>query len=277
MISSPLKISLGAVAATLIVSAVGYAASNRVSVTEQGSKRCIAANGVPDHATGQFPNRNNPHRISAQNVSACLPANPRKGGTARRVGTIGIAKNGVIIRPGTADYYDASSPRGHSRDRSSGWNLDGMGASDTLGLDRQNAHVGPNGEYHYHGMPPALTAAATGEGTLMGWAADGFEIHYIGSKARSSYMLLPGTRDSAPGGAHDGTYVEDWQYVKGAGNLDRCNGAMVNGKYVYFATDTYPFFPRCLYGTEITQLGPEGGQGGQRPRGQGRPPRPPRG
>lgn len=43
------------------------------------------------------------------------------------VKTVDIAKNGIIIRPGTADYFDASSPRGHSRNRSSDWNLDGMG------------------------------------------------------------------------------------------------------------------------------------------------------
>lgn len=49
------------------------------------------------------------------------------------VKTVGIAKNGIIIRPGTADYFDASSPRGHSCNRSSGWNLDGMGPDNTLG------------------------------------------------------------------------------------------------------------------------------------------------
>ena len=49
------------------------------------------------------------------------------------VKTVGIAKNGIIIRPGAADYFDASSPRGHSCNRSSGWNLDGMGPDNTLG------------------------------------------------------------------------------------------------------------------------------------------------
>jgi hypothetical protein len=29
---------------------------------------------------------------------------------------------------------------------------------------------------------------------------------------------------------------------------------MVNGRYVYFATDAYPYFPRCLYGTKITRI-----------------------
>lgn len=231
---------------------LGVVATAAVNVTTPAGERCIRSDGLPDHKTGQFPNRNNPHKIRAQSITFCVTATPTKGNTARQVPVTGIAINGVKIRPGTADYYDASSPRGHSRDRSSGWNLDGMGARDLLGLDAQNAHVGPEGDYHYHGMPPALVSV--NGSTLVGWAADGFEIHYIGSGARSSYMLLPGARDSAPGGQHDGTFNEDWTYVKGAGNLDQCNGGTAGGRYVYFATDTYPFFPRCLYGTEITRI-----------------------
>ena len=236
----------------LLIAGAAYAATNRVSISDSGGQRCITSNGIPNHATGQFPNRGNPHAIESQNTRFCVASTPTKGNKAQMVPTTGIALNGVLIRPGTADYYDASSPRGHSRDRSSGWNLDGMGARDTLGLDDQNAHVGPRGEYHYHGVPKSI--ASITNGTLMGYAADGFEIHYVGSSAKSSYMLLPGTRSSAPGGSHDGTYNEDWQYVQGAGNLDRCNGGVVDGKYVYFATDTYPFFPRCVYGTEVTKF-----------------------
>ena len=125
-----------------------------------------------------------------------------------------------------------------------------MGAG-KLGLDAQNAHVDRRGLYHYHGVAPALAEA---EGTLIGYAAYGFQIHYAGASAVPSYMLKPGTRATAPGGAHDGTYVEDWQYVEGLGNLDECNGATVGGQYMYFATDTYPFYPRCLFGTEVTRI-----------------------
>ena len=239
---------------TLIIGlgAVAWAATNSVDIDTSGDTLCITSNGLPDHATGQFPNRGNPHRLQAQQTRVCVPASPVKSDRAQQVETTGIAKNGVIIRPGTADYYDASSPRGHSRDAASGWNLDGMGARQALGLDNQNAHVDQRGLYHYHGVPPALADVA--DGTLIGWAADGFEIHYVGDQARASYMLKTGERPSAPGGAHDGTYNEDFEYVRGLGNLDQCNGTMVDGRYVYFATDTYPFFPRCLYGTEITRI-----------------------
>ena len=232
------------------LAALATAAVNQVRQTTTGDMRCIASNGIPDHDVGQFPNRGNPHAISAQDIELCVILTPEKGEVAREVRVTGIAKNGILIRPGTADYYDASSPRGHSRDRSSGWNLEAMGAG-TLGLDAQNAHVDRRGLYHYHGVAPALAEA---EGTLIGYAADGFQIHYAGASAVSSYMLKPGVRATAPGGPHDGTYVEDWQYVVGLGNLDECNGATVNGQYMYFATDTYPFYPRCLFGTEVTRI-----------------------
>ncbi|MEM6634808.1 MAG: YHYH protein [Pseudomonadota bacterium] len=228
------------------------ALSNRINVTEETAQRCIQANGLPDHATGDFPNAGNPHGIQAQQVNICLPSLPEKGDTAQPVRVTGIAVNGVQIRPGTADYFDADSARGHSRNPSSGWNLDGIGAREALGLDDQNAHVGPRGEYHYHGVPPALVS--TSESTLIGWAADGFEIHYTGDTARPSYRLKSGERQTEPGGAYDGTYNEDFEYIRGLGNLDECNGATVNGQYVYFATDAYPFYPRCLFGTEIVAI-----------------------
>lgn len=241
-----------AVATTVSAATALYAASNRVQIREDSSQTCIRSNSIPDHSTGQFPNRGNPHRMSSQNISTCLPASPIKGSTPQKARTIGIAENGVIIRPGTADYYDANSRRGHSRNRSSGWNLDGMGPGNTLGLDSNNAHVDRSGMYHYHGVPAPLVQAS--QDTRIGWAADGFEIHYVGTNARSSYMLKGGTRKTAPGGAHDGTYNEDFQYVAGSGNLDQCNGGTVKGQYMYFATDSYPYFPRCLYGTKIVNI-----------------------
>lgn len=220
-------------------------------VTVSNDLRCIVSDGLPDHATGNFPRKGNPHRISKQNIRFCVDATPEYTGRAQDVRTTGIAINGVIIRPGTADWYDARSPRKHSRDASSGWNLDGMGAAQMLGLDQNNAHVDRRGIYHYHGIADALVS---GNGTLIGWAADGFEIHYVGDQAKSSYQLKSGTRPTAPQGRYDGTYVQDWSFKAGSGNLDECNGAILNGTYVYFATNTFPFFPHCLKGADITQF-----------------------
>lgn len=220
---------------------------NKVKITEQGDRLCIRSNGVPDHAIGQFPNRGNPHAFKAQNVKVCVDASPQfTGSITRDTNASGITKTGIIIRPGTADFYDARSPRGHSRDPSSGWRLEGMGAAQILGMDAQNAHVDHRGLYHYHGVPSALVASANG--SHIGYAADGFEIHYVGSGAVSSWQLKSGHRPTAPGGRYDGTYEQDWEFRAGSGTLDECNGATIGGKYVYFATDTFPFFPRCFKG-----------------------------
>lgn len=248
----PLKVPVAATGLIVFLGIVAHAAVSSNMMTQSETEMCITSNGLPDHETGTFPNSGNPHSIKEQTVKVCVTSTPEKGGIAQKVNVTGIAKNGVLIRPGTADYYDASSPRGHSRDSSSGWNLDGMGARETLGLDENNAHVDFRGLYHYHGMPEALVNPD--EGTLMGWAADGFQIHYVGTSAKSSYMLKAGTRETAPFGAYDGTYNEDFEYVRGYGNLDECNGAVVEGTYHYFATDTYPYFPHCLFGTDITRI-----------------------
>lgn len=229
------------------------ASENSVSISVDKQQRCISSNGLPDHSTGTFPNSGNPNSISKQNIKLCIPVTPNKGRVAQQVrGSIGVALNGVQIRPGTADYYDASSRRGFSRDRSSGWNLEGLGARELLGMDNNNAHVDNRGLYHYHGVAPVIINKL--QSSLLGYAADGFPIHYLAQQYTSSYRLKSGTRATDPGGKHDGTYNQDWQFVKGAGDLDQCNGAYVQGKYRYFATDSYPFFPRCLWGEISTDF-----------------------
>ena len=123
---------------------------------------------------------------------------------------------------------------------------DGKGAGAMLGLDQNNAHVDHRGLYHYHAMPTGLLKGNTS--TLVGFAADGFEIHYVGSKAKSGYSLKPGNRSGGPGGRHDGTYLQDWQFTGGTGTLDQCNGGRLDGRFVYFVTDSYPYFPHCAWG-----------------------------
>ncbi|WP_246252160.1 YHYH protein [Parasulfitobacter algicola] len=228
-----------------------------VTITVDGDQRCITSDGVPDHDTG-------PWRAGAtvqeQNHRFCMDATPELTDTiTQSVHISGITLTGIPMRPGTAEYYDPTSERGYSRDPSSGWNVEGVGG---LIMDAQNAHVDGDGMYHYHGIPYALTG--TLDGTLFGYAADGFEIHYVGDQVQSSWQLKSGERTSGPGGAHDGTYVQDYEFIAGSGTLDECNGAMMDRSYVYFATDTYPFFPRCFKGTVSSDF--IGGRGNQPPR-----------
>lgn len=242
--------------AALLAAAAAHAHDNHVQVTVEGDQRCITSNGLPDHDTGSFPNRGNPHRIQEQNIRLCVPLNPVKGTTPNRSrGSVGVAINGVQFRPGTADYYDPSSPRGHSRDLSSGWNLEGLGARDALGMDRNNAHVDERGLYHYHGVPEPLVGDASR--TPIGWAADGFEIHYVGHGQTSSWQLKPGTRPTAPGGRYDGTYEEDWVLCPAPARWTSATAARWTG--VSFITRPTPFrSSRAVSGARSAQTSASG-------------------
>lgn len=253
---------------------------NLVSVTFTATDRCFAANGLPDHATGEFPNRGNPNAIAAQTVNVCVPLTPLTADQITPIrGTMGIAINGVQFRPNTAGFHDPNGRRGHSRNGDPNWSVDIHGAPGKLGLDFNNAHVGRGGLYHYHGIANSLTA--TSGSTLVGYAGDGFPIRYVGEAATSGWDLKPGTRpdNPGPGGAYDGMYNEDYVYVGGDGRLDQCNGGLFEGDYSYFVTDSYPFVSRCLTGVVSADFNKanhreEGAERGpRRQRGEGRRPR----
>lgn len=267
MKNTPKIIKLCILSTGLLTMSSSYAHEGKVSVSIENGQRCFTSNGLPDHSTGLFPNRNNPTAIKSQDIRMCVSATPIKGANpVMHKGSIGIGINGVQFRPGTADYYDGSSRRGHSKNPASGWKVEGLNPANMLGMDSNNAHVGPNGLYHYHGVAGALNKSA-GSGPI-GYAADGFPIYYADSKQTSSYKLKTGSRPSGPGGAYDGTYEEDFSYIAGSGSLDQCNGATINGKFMYFATEAYPFLPRCMWGQVSTDFNaPAGGEeGGNRQR-----------
>ena len=171
----------------------------------------------------------------------------------------GVAINGVPFDPGTAECYGQS--RGSRPSPDCEWReeaiFQGYGK---LGLDQSNAHVQPNGAYHYHSVPTGLISQLEGDTVQIGYAADGFKIYVSKSgKYKPSYVLKRGTRSSGPGGAYDGTYTQDFLYKAGSGQLDECNGMEYSGQYAYFATQEFPYIPRCWKGTpdsSFTKRGP---------------------
>ncbi len=265
---------------------------NEVQITIEGDQRVITANGLPDHATGLFPNADNPNGLTAQRYRFTMPAKPVVAAQPTPLvrQPFGIAVNGVLFDPGTAEMWH--------NDRQSGWHYEALGGAFSLGLDANNAHVQPNGAYHYHGIPIALLQRLSGgqaRMTLVGWAADGFPIYAQwgyreatnaqspASKLRSSYRLKSGDRPAAngqPGGKYDGIFVEDYEYVAGSGDLDECGGRtgvtpeFPGGTYHYVLTEDFPFVPRYFRGTPDASFarreGP-GGPGGPRDR-RGPPP-----
>ena len=220
---------------------------NKFEISLTNDKRCFLSNGIPDHKTGLFPNKGNPNTISLQQINVCIPRYPKKLSTYTKIdGIIGIALNGIPFRPETAGFWDPKAPKKHSRNGDKNWSVDIFGVRGKLGLDFNNAHVGRAGMYHYHGLPTGLQNKL--KETHIGYAGDGFEIHYLQNKKKSGWSLKDGFRKSGPLGLHDGTYNEDYYYLGDDTELDECNGGIYNGKYVYFITDNYPRVPRCLYG-----------------------------
>lgn len=237
------------ITALLIASAASgaFAHENVTSIKVSGDMTCISSNGAPNHEMGQFPNRANPNAFREQDLTFCYSSSPRMAQTITRdLMTVGVSVTGVPIRPYTAGYYDPNGRRGFSKDSSSGWRQQAMHNPRSLGMDDQNAHVDRSGLYHYHSVSSDLLSSQ--DGTLIGYAPDGFEIRYSPATATSSWQLKSGMRPTPPGKAYDGTFEEDFEYIAKTGTLDECNGGQVNGTYTYFATDTYPYFPRCFKG-----------------------------
>jgi hypothetical protein len=237
------------------------------------SSRVLTANGLPDHDVGTFPNTNNPNTISSQSVSATYTLSPTSTSTASNTGmsATGYLLNGVKIDPGTAGSCNDSGSSCSLIGNVGNWSIEALGQSSfNFGTDSSNAHVQPNGAYHYHGMPEGfITKQGKGMAmTLVGWAADGFPIYArygytVATDATSavkvikgSYQLkaTPDTSRPATSLYAMGTFKQDYEYVAGSGDLDECNGRsgvtpeFPGGIYHYYATDTYPFLQRCVKG-----------------------------
>lgn len=245
--------------------------------------RLLIANGIPDHQVGTFPNAGNPNTISAQTISENYVLDPVQTDTITTLGgprgSTGYVLNGVKIDASTAGSCDDSGSSCSLVNNSGNWSIEALGqTSFDFGTDDNNAHVQPTGAYHYHGMPEGFISKQGGSSstmTIIGWAADGFPIYarYGYSEANnaasslvamtSSYQLVTSVSASRPDTSVYalGTFAQDWQYVAGSGDLDECNGRygvspeFPNGIYHYYATDTYPYFQRCVKG-EVDAAGP---------------------
>jgi hypothetical protein len=251
------------------------------SWTCDSTSRVLTSNGIPDHAVGTFPNSGNPNTISAQTVAATYTLTPTYNGTATTLGgprgATGHVLNGIKIDAGTAGSCPASATATTSCsliDPAGAWSIEALGQdSFDFGEDANNAHVQPTGEYHYHGMPEGFITLRGGGPTtmtLVGWAADGFPIYarYGYSTATDaasalkvvtgSYQLKATVDATRPATTLIplGTFAQDWEYVAGSGDLDECNGRdgvtpeFPNGIYHYYATDSYPYFQRCIKGNQ---------------------------
>lgn len=236
--------------------------------------RYLATNGIPNHATGQFPNRGNPNVVSEQDYRFRIPVDPAApSGSIDGPGAVfsdrghlfGLALNGVPFEPATGLNW---TPEGLRRGgRPGDWVYEAIGGSVDFGVDHANAHVQRTGAYHYHGIPTPLIHED--QPTLLGYAADGYPIYGpLGYEnpnnprsplveLQSSWQLKEAERPAppeGPGGQPDGRYTADWTYQKGSGDLDYLNGRFAvtpeypDGVYHYVVTAGFPHISRGFAG-----------------------------
>ena len=238
-----------------------------ISIKVIDKLRVIESNGIPNHKVGKFPNEGNPHSIKPQKYKFKIPLHPQIANETTSIENprfnFGIALSGVLFDPLAREYYLG--------DLKSDWRYEATSGAIKLGLDTNNAHVQPDGSYHYHALPRGLENQIEEKfdnlhSPLLGWAADGFPIYgatgYSGDKNliinKSSYRIKKGKRQNGilnPGGIYDGTFINDFYYDNNYGTLDQCNGRFSitpefpDGIYAYFITKEYPSIPRCFKGT----------------------------
>ena len=266
-----------------------------VSIIVENGVRKITSNALPNHETGEFPNAANPNTISEQSKSWEFTTSPTYIGNETWASDNGVAVNGIKYQLETAERVTCESGEKYRVEAQ-------QTVIDVIGLDFNNAHVQPTGEYHYHGVPTGLVDQLSWDDLIhVGFASDGFAIYYSANNSYStSYQLVDEAREwtactyqgretmdiAIAWSTPDWTYDTDWEFVEGLGNLDACNGTYIDGEYVYFMTENFPYGPRCMNGEYSNAMGgwgwqwgndqwpggttgerPEGGPGWERPEG----------
>ena len=242
----------------------------------QGSVEITAADGSCSMSSNSIPNHDFGGGDAAfftpaaeVEASVSLPQNPSAASSTTALSL--LTDNAIMLNGAKLDllaaacYGVGTEPLGEEKIgcfEDSPWRYDPMYTGNDFGTDDHNAHIQPDGAYHYHGSPEAMfdTSGATESGVI-GFAADGFPIHgpYIddGGTVRavvSGYNLKAGDRvnqdgeGAFPGGSYDGTFRDDYEYT-GAGDLDECNGMTRDEGYGYYVTGTYPWVLGCFAGT----------------------------
>ena len=255
LMTGAIAVPTTAAATTWLLAESGKHGSSEIAIVTDNGKRLITANGLPDHASGDFPNWHDPVPLRPQKHKLEMSMTPvaAEKPVPLLMWLFGVAVNGVPFDP-SGPFWNAD---GHS-----GWQFEVLHPANSvaLGIDCNRAHTQGRGAYHYHGLPTGLLwnlAVLTPDNPmhLLGYAADGFPIYgpecpgdptdvkSTTRRLRSSYRLRLGKRKDGPKGRFDGMFVEDFEYVPGHGDLDECNGRtgptpeFPKGTYYYVLTD----------------------------------------
>ncbi len=253
----------------------------------------ISCTCIPGYDIG--PWTGNPNDAANQDFTFKITRTPKENTgtkTATPNGHIGVWSNGVSI-------FNASDARSYNNQNV--WFQNAL-ISEGHTFDNCLGHPAPNGEYHHHVNPTCLydDANTVMHSPIIGYAFDGFPIYgaYANEntdgtgnivRMRTSYRLRSitsrttlanGTQLNANQYGPEvsaqsplGTYIQDFEFAEGSGNLDMYNGRFSitpeypAGTYAYFVTidaegePEYPFtIGPTYYG--VVQAGNTGPQSG---------------
>ena len=192
------------------------------TVTFADGKLRFVSNGIPNHSrdaeyalpnTGvMVPVATTAHAAAdptvAQNYDYSIPLTPKPAAktTSTSLGVIGVMISGAAL-------FNPYEGDGSTVAKQSNFSVKNASGTAVSFLDACNGHPTPMGQYHYHALPPCVTATVDAQGGpshLIGIAFDGYPIY--------------GDRDST------GKQVA-------AADLDACNGI----------TSATPEFPKGVY------------------------------
>jgi hypothetical protein len=204
-----------------------------LEVSCDGETATIRTNNIPNFAFVQTT----PNALQAQDYTITIPQNPVVADETTAVPLVGIsaiAVNGLLI------FGPTEAPQDGSRDPY----LDQI-------LDDCNGHTAQQGNYHFHARPDCIFETIDGQvGLVIAYALDGFPIlaPYLCVDAACTQTVEVASSWQLTNPAVDAAW-EQHSYVAGSGDLDACNGMFLDdSSYVYFATDTFPYFMGCYVG-----------------------------
>jgi hypothetical protein len=182
---------------------------SNVTVTFANGTMTYASNGIPNHARqAQYALPNAGVRVPsaatayagadptvAQTYSFAIPTMPTKATTptSTSLGTIGVMISGAAL-------YNPYEGDGSTVAMASNFTVKNSVGQDIAFLDACNGHPTPFGAYHYHALPPCVTAMvdiASGPSHIIGVAFDGYPIY--GDRDLNGKQLVAADLDGCSG------------------------------------------------------------------------------
>ncbi len=235
---------------------LGYATTSflnvdGVNVSFDSSNIYVEGRAIPNHALDLHPNFVGHSEIEEQDVSYVIPRLVNETATAMPDYAVAVMVNGIA-------YYTPKSTKSWNDEGS--WHYNNGNVTDFNEFTTYS-HSTVNGLFHYHNISPQILGLTEWDSTehspIIGWAFDGLPIYGpYGYKdpmdtsseivnIKSRFKLRSGSRQSGPGGAHTGMFVEDYD-LDGAINDDALGyTTQYNTRYGY--TPDSPTTPITYY------------------------------